>query len=142
MIRPMRRLVGFTVTVVALAACALPAFASGGTNRLAGNCEHSQIRPSNIVLACADDNAEVGSVKWISFGGAVATGTGIYGFNDCTPNCVSGRFHYYPAKLTVAKAAPCSDGHDDYRSLKLTFTGAPPKGFHRVFKTDLFCPLP
>jgi hypothetical protein len=138
----MRRLVSFSVVLVALAACALPAFASGGANRLAGDCIHSQVRPSDIVLACADDNAEVGSVKWTSFGGAVATGTGIYGFNDCTPNCVSGKFHYYPAKLAVAKAQPCKDGYDDYHSLKLTFTGKPPKGFRRIFKTKLFCPIP
>jgi hypothetical protein len=142
MISAMRRLVSLCAVFFALAACAIPAFASGGANRLAGDCIHSLVKPSEIILACADGNAAVDSVKWTSFGGAVATGTGVYGFNDCTPNCVSGKVHSYPAKLAVAKAQACPDGFNDYRSLKLTFTGKPPKGYRRVFKTKLFCPLP
>jgi hypothetical protein len=84
----------------------------------------------------------VTKIKWKTFGGGTATGSGSFGFNDCTPNCAAGQFHYYAVKVEVADAKRCNDGYDDYRKLKLTFNGRPPKRFDRVFSPTLFCPEP
>jgi hypothetical protein len=139
MISAVSRLLSLAVALIALGA--VPALAAGGKDRLAGDCVHSQVKPSDIVLACADDNTEVGAVKWIHFGGKQASGTGRYGFNNCTPNCVSGTFHYYPVSIVAAKPKRCQDGYDDYQSLRITFTRKPPKGFSAHLKTPLYCPL-
>jgi hypothetical protein len=111
-------------------------------NRVVGDCQHSQVRPGAIVLACADDNADVGKITWARFGGSTATGHGTYGFNGCTPNCAAGKFSYYPVKLVASGAKRCPDGHADYRKLALTFIGKPPKGSAATIKTQLFCPIP
>lgn len=58
-------------------------------------------RPSSIVLACGDGNAQVVDLNWSSWGPADARATGDYAVNDCNPNCVGGRIHTYPATITL-----------------------------------------
>ena len=47
----------------------------------------SQVKPSSVIVACADANLELTHLHWSSFGGATATATGDYTCTDCTPNC-------------------------------------------------------
>lgn len=136
MIGAMRRLT-LTVCLAALALYSVPALASGGTNRVVGDCTKSQVKPGELILFCGDANALVNHIHWSSFGGAQASGSGIYSFNTCTPNCASGKFKNYSVKLTAAQARPCWDMHDDYRKLSLAFApGAP----YKTKKFTLDCP--
>ena len=142
MIRAMRRPVGFAIAVVFVALLAVPALAATGKDRLVGDCTHSQIKPKQIVLACADANAVVLHVKWSSFGAAKAAGTGTYSVNDCKPNCAAGTFKDYPVKLTASDAKHCADGDvDDYMSLLLAFVGTPPPATRSPLKVALYCPI-
>jgi len=90
------------------------ATASGG-DRVVGDCKHSQVKPAQIIVYCADANGAFEQVHWSSFGGATARGSGSWMVNDCTPNCAAGHVHSYPVTLTLSQARKCPDGHKDYR---------------------------
>lgn len=131
------------IILVALAVFAVTAgaaFAVAGTRRVVGNCTKSQVAPSSIILACADDNTVLTKLHWTSFGGATARASGSYTANDCTPNCAAGKFHSNPITLTLSGAKPCPDGHDDYRHASWRWSASAPKG--SVATTfALSCPL-
>jgi hypothetical protein len=40
--------------------------------RVVGNCTRSQVRPSTIIVACADAGVQLTHLRWTSFGGARA----------------------------------------------------------------------
>jgi hypothetical protein len=60
-------------------------------------------RPTTYTLSCADANAGWTGMSWSSWGATSATGHGILRQNDCTPNCVSGKFIDYRATVTLSK---------------------------------------
>lgn len=120
---------------------AVPALAAGGSNRVVGNCDKSQVKPKSIVLACADVNNYVNKIVWKSFGGPTASGSGAFVENDCTPNCAAGHFHSFPITFTLTQAKPCFDRYDDYRLISITFTDARPPSTPAHTKEQLFCPI-
>jgi hypothetical protein len=61
------------------------------------------IEPTYYLLSCADANANMASMKWTKWGTASARGYGILRQNDCTPNCVSGKFINYLATVALTK---------------------------------------
>ena len=128
-----------------LLAVAVVASASGAA-RVVGNCRHSQVRPSSVILACADANASFTHLHWSSFGGATAHATGDYAYNDCTPTCVAGRVHSYAVAITFSKRKRCPDGFADYRTALATYsTSRRPSGAQggagKPGTMDLICPL-
>ncbi len=62
-----------------------------------------QVRPANYLMSCADANASWKNVKWVNWGAQTALGTGDLYQNDCQPNCVSGHFHAYLAKVVLSR---------------------------------------
>ena len=62
-----------------------------------------EVRPANYVMSCADANASWKNVKWVNWGAQTALGTGDLYQNDCQPNCVSGHFHAYLAKVVLSR---------------------------------------
>ncbi len=62
-----------------------------------------ELRPANYLMSCADANASWKKVKWLSWGAKTALGTGYLYQNDCQPNCASGQFRTYPAKLVLSE---------------------------------------
>ncbi|MGD1050930.1 MAG: hypothetical protein ABR947_07650 [Solirubrobacteraceae bacterium] len=128
------------VTVLLVGAVAVSALASGNARRVVGDCTKSQVRPSSIVLACADDNLVLTHLQWSSFGASEAKASGDYYVNGCTPDCAAGKFRSYPIKLTLSAARECPDGHNDYREAAFTFLATKPRGAASSYA--LFCPLP
>lgn len=57
------------------------------------NCNQLTVRPSTLVLTCADSNRYVEHIHWSSWNASSARGTGTLRWNDCTPSCVSGHWH-------------------------------------------------
>jgi hypothetical protein len=53
-------------------------------------------------MSCADANASWKSVRWANWGLKTALGTGDLYQNDCQPNCVSGRFRTYAARVVLS----------------------------------------
>ncbi len=134
----MRTRVAFLALLVG--GIAISALASGNARRVVGDCTKSQVRPTTIVLTCADDNLALAHLAWRSFGGSTAHARGDYYVNDCTPDCAGGRFHSYPIELTLSKAKLCPDGHDDYQYAAFTFIATRPRGALSSFR--LSCPRP
>lgn len=64
---------------------------------------HETTKPSNYLLSCADANAGFVAMKWSTWTPASATGHGILRQNDCTPNCVSGKWIRYAASVSLGK---------------------------------------
>ncbi len=60
------------------------------------------VRPTSYVLACADANTYFNAIRWTSWGRTAATGTATFVQNDCAPTCAAGKFHKYPAVLTLS----------------------------------------
>ena len=83
-----------------LLVAAVVASASGAA-RIVGDCQHSQVRASSVILACADANASFTHLHWSSFGGTTAHAIGNYTFNDCTPSCVAGHVDSYPVAIAL-----------------------------------------
>ncbi|HLW94424.1 MAG TPA: hypothetical protein VKS25_03515 [Solirubrobacteraceae bacterium] len=131
------------LTVVLACAIAVPALAAGNGRRVVGNCTKSQVRPPSIIVACGDGNILLLHLKWTSFGGPSAHGSGDYSANDCNPNCAAGKFHSYPVRVALSKAMLCKDHYDDYQLASLTFTGRRPAGQKSASaKVALLCPIP
>lgn len=97
------------------------------------NCENQpEIRPASFVLACADGNDRLLSLRWTSWVPESASGTGVQYLNDCTPNCAMGHFNSYPADISLTgsyKAGP--NQPYAYAKVTLTYTGPRPV----VYKT-------
>ena len=117
------------------------ALAAGGSNHVVGNCDHSQVKPKSIILACADVNEYVNKISWKTFGGATASGSGTFVANTCTPNCAAGKFKDYPVTLTLSEPKPCFDQKDDYRLIAITFLANRPPTTPAHTKQELFCPV-
>ena len=136
------------VIAVALLMVALvsTATAAGGA-RVVGDCVRSQVKPAQIIIYCADANGLLKNMRWSSFGGATARGSGSWSFNDCTPNCAAGHFHSYPVTLTLSRPAPCPDGHSDYRVADASYSSTTKRPSGRAGKSgqpgklSLSCPL-
>ena len=90
------------------------------------NCQQkTQVRPRSIILACADGNAYIGNLSWSAWGSSSALGSGTYAFNDCTPNCLSGHGHTFPALVVLwgAQALPRHSGVRFFSEATMIFTG-------------------
>lgn len=99
------------------------ATASAGA-RVVGDCKHSQIKPTQIVVYCGDANGAFLNLRWSSFGGSTARGEGTWSVNDCNPNCAAGHVHGYPVTVTLSQARKCPDGKKDYRVATARYSSA------------------
>jgi hypothetical protein len=64
----------------------------------------------------------------------LASGYGTYFLNDCTPTCVGGHFHTYPALAVLwgSAAVKGRPAERKYTQLTLVFTGARPPAYQVV----------
>lgn len=128
----MRNALKIPAAIVCLAAAPSVALAAtGGSSRkpLAINCNNLQFKPKKIVLACGDAGSWLSKLKWSSWSGTQASGTGTYNQNNCTPNCVNGHINRGPVKVTLSKPRTCpSQTQRAFKQASLTYTGTRPKG--------------
>ncbi len=88
------------------------------------DCSELQVKPSSYILACADGNAGLEHLDWTTWSAKLASGYGTFYENDCTPTCVDGHFHTYPA-LVVLWGSGAVKGHPAdrrYTEITLIFT--------------------
>jgi len=78
------------------------------------------LRPKSFVLACADANAYLVSIRWSAWTASAATGTSTFVLNDCTPNCAAGKFHDYPATTRLSRPRPTKHG-ELFSLVKVTY---------------------
>ena len=118
------------VAVLATTACAAASAAtvgqqSTGVPVVVTCAQKTQVRPATFVLACGDGNASLDSLHWSAWGASSALASGTSGFDDCTPDCVTGHVHTFPALIVLwgAKALP---GHASVRyfsEMTIIYTG-------------------
>ncbi|WP_280383499.1 hypothetical protein [Nocardia wallacei] len=67
------------------------------------DCSFNQpaVRPSKLILACADLGLRVEQIAWTSWGPGTAEGDGIQHLNTCDPNCAAGHFVTKPVRIVL-----------------------------------------
>lgn len=78
------------------------------------------VRPSSIIVACADANTDLVDLRWSAWGSATTHATGTLQENDCTPNCATGHFISYRASVTLSGLL-----HGHYGHLRVVAPPAP-----------------
>jgi len=104
---------GLAVPAVAQAAPATPKVS---------NCGELSTKPTGIVLACADANTALETLKWTTWSSGTAKGTGVYSYNDCEPTCVAGKFHRYQVNVTLSNPKTVK-GAKVFSKARVTFPG-------------------
>jgi hypothetical protein len=100
---------------------------------LLGCDNRAEVAPSDI-SNCGDGAVGVTRLHWTSWTSHLASGYGTYFLNDCTPTCVGGHFHTYPALVALWGSARVQ-GHPSerkYTQMTLIFTGPRPPAYHEV----------
>lgn len=80
-----------------------PASAAHPTTYAPQKCSKPKVRPSLIILTCADAKLGVKMKHWTHWNGHNGAGKGVVFANTCDPDCASGGWRYYPAKVKVTK---------------------------------------
>ena len=120
-----------------LVVTALAAFAATASGALAGTAPNPtvladclgkpQVKPTEIVLACADGNASVDGIRWTGWGSSFTAGRGTAGINDCSPSCVAGHVHYFPVVVLLTGRETCRPGGQiAYKTLTMAFLDGKP----------------
>jgi len=89
--------------ILAFGGVADPAGAGAARTRVLTCSLKLATKPSTYLLSCADANASWTGVTWSRWSASSASGHGILRQNDCTPNCVSGKFISYRATVRLSK---------------------------------------
>lgn len=91
------------VPMVAVGVVSSSVGAATGPPRILTCTGKTTSKPTTYTLSCADANAGWADMSWSAWGTRSATGHGILRQNNCTPNCVSGKFINYRATVTLSK---------------------------------------
>jgi hypothetical protein len=115
-------------TIALCCAAAVPAtLSAASSSRALPDClGHPQIRPTDIVVTCADGGFGVDRLSWVTWGGSRAVGLGSAYVNDCTPSCAAGHFHRFPAVVIASGLQRCPNGEAAYLTVIWAFIGRSP----------------
>ena len=75
----------------------------------------SAVRPTTLVVSCADANTSLQSTHWSTWGAGGASGTTTFSINLCTPYCAASPISHFP-NSAVTLSAPVSSRHGTYFS--------------------------
>jgi hypothetical protein len=90
------------------------------------------VRPSSMILTCADDGELAGHLTWLSWTPARATATGTVTWHVCIPSCAaSKRWEHTSADLTLTGPMSKPGQRSLFTKLVLQVTGRTPRGFMR-----------
>lgn len=115
----MRCIVAVAVaSLTALATWTIPAWAGSGSGTvLVSKCgAPGAQRPKEIIFYCGDTGLLVRSLRWSSWGGRVAVGTGVQWEKVCVPNCATGGVRTSAVVVHLYKRRHCPGrSHLHYR---------------------------
>jgi hypothetical protein len=100
-------LAGLLLGLCAASASAAPRVGFYGCRAFVSKHPTAIVKPTSIVLTCADANEYVTDVRWSSWTATGAAGTGIAHYNDCKPYCAAGHFRAAAATVTLSKPVSC-----------------------------------
>ena len=115
------------VTTALTASSAAPKFVLLGCDNAA------EVGPADI-SNCGDGAVGLTRLHWTSWTSHLASGYGTYFLNDCTPTCVAGHFHTYPALVALWGSAAVKGRPSErkYTQMTLIFTGKRPPFYQLV----------
>ncbi|HTX32376.1 MAG TPA: hypothetical protein VMD09_13420 [Solirubrobacteraceae bacterium] len=114
---------------LAFALAALPAAALAATSvTQVPNCTTAAYKPKRLVLACGDGSEYLAKLKWSRWTATNAMAAGMDEVNNCTPDCVKGRFKGYPVTVTLSRPRRCKSvkGHEVFGRIVLKYSDAHP----------------
>jgi hypothetical protein len=115
------------------ATMALTTHAAGPKFVLLGCNNDAEVAPSSI-SNCGDGAVGLTGLHWTGWTSHLASGYGTYFLNDCTPTCVGGHFHTYPALVVLWGSGAVKDHplERKYTEMTLVFTGKRPPSYQEV----------
>jgi hypothetical protein len=131
-----RRLFAGALVPVLIGVGSLAAASSVGAATKVGlmDCSHKIAqRPATYPLSCGDGNIGLLKVKWTSFGGSSAKGTGSLAVNGCDPNCAAGKTTRTSVTIVATKPKTIN-GKRTYSRIALTGASGKPAGRYGVNK--------
>nr|WSY49120.1 hypothetical protein OG999_02460 [Streptomyces sp. NBC_00886] len=101
---------------------------------------HSEVRPTDFMLACGDGNSRLTSLHWTYWNDNSAKATGFNVVNDCKPYCAAGKFHSYPVVVRLDNPQPWKKHPQvqHYSRISLTYTDGRPDEFAHVVTYPLW----
>lgn len=102
------------------------------------NCGTAQVKPSQFTVACADGNAYLTRLHWVSWQNvAFATGTEV--INNCFPYCAAGKFYRFPVLVSAwrPEARPSHAGRY-FTRMTVIYTGSLTRPHLKVSRTVTF----
>ena len=72
--------------------------------------ETLRVRPTGIVIACADGGLGFEKLTWARWGTSGATGQGELYENQCQPDCAEGKFATYPVLVALSRVKTSPQG--------------------------------
>lgn len=105
--------------------------ASAAPRAQVNNCGELEIKPTDLVLSCADANAMLTELTWRGWSNSRATGVGTYEVNDCQPTCVAGTTRSYPVRVVLG-TPKVQDGTRVLSKLTMSFTKKSPSKKKKV----------
>lgn len=136
----MKGLLAAALVALVAATAASAATSPGFVGCKAFTAPHSklQVRPKSIMAACGDGNFYFSGLHWSAWRATSAAAGGIAHQNNCTPNCASGKFHTYLARVKLSAVKHCH-GRTEFTRLAWTFAFAKPKGVPRTGSETFRC---
>jgi hypothetical protein len=102
---------------------ALPSSAGAATSTRLLTCTGKPTtKPSAYILSCADAGAGWNAMTWSQWSSTSATGRGILRQNNCTPDCVDGKFISYRATVTLSHVIDTKKYGDLYSKAVFHYT--------------------
>lgn len=95
--------------------------ASAADRAKVNNCGELEVKPTDLVLSCADANTMLTELTWRGWSNSRATGVGTYEVNDCKPTCVAGTTRSYPVRVVLGTPKD-QDGARVLSKVTMTFT--------------------
>ncbi len=95
------------------------------------SCNNPKYRPGRVVIACRTRAFYIDHIRWSTWSGKGASGSGTAHVNDCSPSCAAGHFHSYPGVTVRLGSFRFCTVHDDFEFtlLEYRFTGLRPSGY-------------
>lgn len=90
-----------------------------------GDCRTPTFEPTQLILTCADHGFYFQDLHWTSWTATSATAVGTEAYNDCSPSCAGGQFHYI-ANATLTLTTPTTDSSGRRLWSQIAFSPQPP----------------
>jgi hypothetical protein len=131
------------LTASAHAAPARPAVSPAQTVVFDCPGQPAMVRPKTFILTCADGYTYFSRLSWTSWTPGLASATGTLVENDCTPTCVGGHFHSYPAVVIFwgSQAVKNHPGERCYTMMTEILTGPRPRYYDYIHHKWVTAPV-